>query len=67
VDISFDKYIVAKKYLRGMHFMLKEFAWKVFESTGSIDTYILLKEIEEKSRVAEETEATKDEVAISKN
>ncbi|AEV68086.1 YqzL family protein [Acetivibrio clariflavus] len=47
--------------------MLKEFAWKVFESTGSIDTYILLKEIEEKSRVAEETEATKDEVAISKN
>jgi len=56
-----------KKHLRGMHFMLKEFAWKVFESTGSIDTYIFLKEIEEKNKIAEEAEAAKDEVAISKN
>ena len=47
--------------------MLREFAWKVFESTGNIDTYIFLKEIEEKNRIAEETEAVKDEVAISKN
>lgn len=47
--------------------MLKEFAWKAFESTGSIDSYIFLKEIEEKNRITEETEAVKDEVAISKN
>lgn len=47
--------------------MLKEFAWKAFESTGSIDSYIFLKEIEEKNRIAEEAEAVKDEVAISKN
>lgn len=47
--------------------MLREFAWKVFESTGDIDSYIFLKEIEEKNRIAQEAEAAKDEVAISKN
>ncbi len=45
--------------------MLKEFAWKAFESTGNIDSYIFLKEIEEKNRIAEETMAARDEVAIS--
>ena len=47
--------------------MLKEFAWKAFESTGNIDTYIFLKEIEEKGRVAEETAVVRDEVAIGRN
>lgn len=46
--------------------MLKEFAWKAFENTGNIDTYIFLKEIEEKNRIAEETTVVRDEVAISK-
>lgn len=45
--------------------MLKEFAWKAFESTGNIDTYMFLKEIEEKNRIAEETMVVRDEVAIS--
>jgi hypothetical protein len=45
--------------------MLKEFAWKAFENTGDITTYILLKEIEEKGRIINETSITKDEVAIS--
>ena len=47
--------------------MLKEFAWKAFESTGNIDTYIFLKEIEEKDKIAEETTVARDEVAISKS
>lgn len=50
-----------------MHFMLKEFAWKVFENTGSIDTYILMKEIEEKNKTVEETAVVKEELAISNN
>ncbi|MFZ5989017.1 MAG: YqzL family protein [Bacillota bacterium] len=45
--------------------MLKEFAWKAFENTGDIKTYIFLKEIEEKSRVINETEIAREEVAIS--
>ncbi|TYQ15518.1 UNVERIFIED_CONTAM: YqzL-like protein [Acetivibrio alkalicellulosi] len=45
--------------------MLKNFAWKAFENTGDISTYILLKEIEEKNRLIEETSMTKEEVAIS--
>ncbi|OPZ90977.1 MAG: hypothetical protein BWY74_02126 [Firmicutes bacterium ADurb.Bin419] len=47
--------------------MLKEFAWKAFESTGNIDTYIFLKEIEEKNRIFEETAVARDEAAISSN
>lgn len=45
--------------------MLKEFAWKAFENTGDIRTYMFLKEVEEKTRVVNETEIAKDEVAIS--
>lgn len=30
--------------------MLKDFAWKTFENTGSIDSYILYKEIDEKRK-----------------
>lgn len=47
--------------------MLKEFAWKAFENTGNIDTYIFLKEIEEKNKIFEETAATRDEAATSSN
>ncbi|MDQ2085986.1 YqzL family protein [Herbivorax sp. ANBcel31] len=44
--------------------MLKDFAWKAFENTGDITTYMFLKEIEEKKRVIEETKMVKEEVAI---
>lgn len=47
--------------------MLKEFAWKAFECTGSIDTYIFMKEIEEKNRIVEETAVVREEIAISNN
>jgi len=47
--------------------MLREFAWKAFENTGNIDTYIFLKEVEEKNRIVEESADIKDEVAISKS
>ncbi|HHV29677.1 YqzL family protein [Acetivibrio mesophilus] len=43
--------------------MLKEFAWKAFESTGDITTYMFLKEIEAKTKAANETELARDEVA----
>lgn len=43
--------------------MLKEFAWKAFENTGDITTYMFLKEIEDKTRAVNETEIAKDEVA----
>lgn len=45
--------------------MLKEFAWKAFENTGDLKTYIFYKEIEEKDRIIDETEIVKQEVAIS--
>jgi hypothetical protein len=45
--------------------MLKEFAWKAFENTGDIRTYMFLKEIEENDRIIDETAIVKDEVAIS--
>lgn len=39
---------------KGDAVMLKEFAWKAFESTGDIDMYIFLKEIEEKDVMVDE-------------
>lgn len=33
---------------RGLTFMLLDFVWNVFKTTGSIDSYVLMKEIEEK-------------------
>ncbi|WP_094184738.1 YqzL family protein [Acetivibrio straminisolvens] len=43
--------------------MLKEFAWKAFENTGDITTYMFFKEIEEKAKAVRETEIARDEVA----
>ncbi|ADU74211.1 MAG TPA: YqzL family protein [Hungateiclostridium thermocellum] len=45
--------------------MLKEFAWKAFENTGDITTYMFFKEIEEKTKAARENEITRDEVATT--
>lgn len=46
--------------------MLREFAWKTFEYTGSIESYIFLKEIERNKKVLkEETKKARDEAAPS--
>lgn len=45
--------------------MLKEFAWKTFENTGSIDSYIFYKEIEEKNKAVAESRIAEEEAAIS--
>jgi len=45
--------------------MLKEFAWKAFECTGNIDSYIFYREIEEKNKVMAERKIAEEEAAIS--
>jgi len=45
--------------------MLKEFAWKTFENTGNITSYIFYREIEDNSRVQDPEKIAKDEAAIS--
>jgi hypothetical protein len=47
--------------------VLKEFAWRTFESTGSINAYVFYKEIELKNRLDTESEFAEEEVAISNN
>lgn len=45
--------------------LLKDFAWKAFERTGSIEAYLLCRAMEEENRQCDETKITEDEVAIS--
>lgn len=45
--------------------MLKEFVWKAFESTGNIDTYVFLKEIEEKFKRIENKAMDKEAVELN--
>jgi hypothetical protein len=45
--------------------VLKEFAWKAFENTGNIDSYIFLKEIENKNMAFSERKKAEEEAAIS--
>ncbi len=40
--------------------MLVDFVWNIFKATGSIDSYVLMKEIEEKYK-AETTESVMEE------
>lgn len=42
--------------------MLKDFAWKAFESTGNIDAYVFLKEIEAQKQVIKEKNCTDEEI-----
>ena len=46
--------------------MLRDFAWRTFEYTGSIESYIFLKEIEENKKVFNETKMAEEEAAPSK-
>lgn len=43
--------------------MLVDFVWNVFKTTGSVDSYVLMKEIEAKYK-AETTESVIEEEAM---
>jgi len=45
--------------------MLKDFAWKAFESTGDIEAYKFYKEIEQKSKLLNETKIAEEEAATT--
>jgi hypothetical protein len=45
--------------------MLKEFIWRTFENTGSVDAYMLYREIEQSDKLQNESKVTQEEVAIS--
>ncbi len=46
--------------------MLKEFAWRTFEKTGSISSYLFYKEMASEESKGKVREITEEEVAISK-
>lgn len=45
--------------------MLKDFAWKAFESTGDIEAYKFYKEIEASSNLSEEVKIAEEEAATT--
>ena len=45
--------------------MLRDFAWRAFEQTGSIESYIFFREIEESKKVFDETKIAEEEAAPS--
>jgi hypothetical protein len=45
--------------------MFREFAWRTFENTGSVDAYMLFREIEVKDKAVTESIIAQEEVAIS--
>lgn len=51
--------------MRGIRKMLREFVWKTFENTGSIDAYVFYKEIEEKNQLTKDkTTAMEETVGV---
>ena len=44
--------------------MLKDFAWKAFENTGSIDSYIFFRELDN-VKDAPQVKIAEDEAAVS--
>ncbi len=46
--------------------MLREFAWKTFENTGSVNAYVFYREIETYRRQESQTKLAQDEVASIK-
>ncbi|MCX8130261.1 MAG: YqzL family protein [Clostridia bacterium] len=47
--------------------MLREFVWKTFENTGSLDAYVFFKEIEEKNRIKQDSSIAEEEAASVSN
>ncbi len=44
--------------------MLVDFIWNVFKSTGSVDSYVLMKEIEEKYKPEKTEDVVQEEIKI---
>lgn len=44
--------------------MLLDFVWNVFKTTGSVDSYVLMKEIETKYKSEEIEDVIQEEVPI---
>ena len=44
--------------------MLVDFVWNVFKSTGSIDSYVLMKEIEDKYKSEKTEEGVQEEISV---
>lgn len=47
--------------------MLREFVWRTFENTGSLDAYMFYKEIEEKKRLVKDHSMAQEEAATMKS
>lgn len=45
--------------------MLRDFAWYTFEKTGSLESYIFFKQLEDKGTFPEEQTIAEQEAAIS--
>lgn len=44
--------------------MLMDFVWNVFKKTGSIDSYVLMKELEEQFKSEKPEDVNQDGIAI---
>jgi len=44
--------------------MLVDFVWNVFKSTGSVDSYVLMKEIEEKYKSEKTENVIQEEISV---
>lgn len=45
--------------------MLVDFVWNVFKTTGSIDSYVFMKEIQEKYKPDQEENVKQEEVTMN--
>lgn len=45
--------------------MLRDFMWKIFENTGSIDSYIFYTEMKERDKAEEQRMLAEDEAATA--
>lgn len=58
------KYILLNIDKKELTFMLVDFIWSVFKSTGSVDSYVLMKEIEEKYKSEKTEDVVREEIPI---
>ena len=59
-----ETYLMCSKRTKGDFIMLKDFAWKAFENTGSIDSYIFFRELDGTGE-AQQSKIAEDEAALS--
>jgi hypothetical protein len=63
-----NKYTVTKKScLRKVGFLVLDLTWKLFSQTGNIETYLLLKELEDESSSADISKAANEMSSLDTN